>query len=112
VGVTLIGASPQFSKISVRKSSWTEVQWPAFAHQRAFLRGCATVYSVLLPGFSEACRSTGSLKYMHHFGLESFFKAGEHWVLQASLPHSISDELFVTSFAFALDASALADTGL
>jgi hypothetical protein len=49
---------------------------------------------------------------MHHFGLASFFSAGEHWILQASLPHSISDELFVISFASALDVWAFADTGL
>ena len=33
---------------------------------------------------------------------------GEHWILQASLAQSISDELFVRSFASVLDASALA----
>jgi hypothetical protein len=43
---------------------------------------------------------------MHHFGLASFFNAGEHWVLQASLPHSISDELAGPSFASALDTLA------
>jgi hypothetical protein len=44
---------------------------------------------------------------MHHFGLVSFFNAGEHWVLQASLPHSINDELAGLSFASALDTLAV-----
>src|SRR5262245_36377188 len=43
---------------------------------------------------------------MHHFGLDSFFNDGEHCVLQASLPHSISDELVGPSFASALDTLA------
>src|SRR5215470_2750863 len=42
---------------------------------------------------------------MHHFGLDSFFNDGEHCVLRASLPHSISGEL-VPSFASALDTLA------
>jgi hypothetical protein len=45
---------------------------------------------------------------MHHFGLDSFFNEGEHCVLQASLPHSISDELVGPSFASALDTLAAA----
>jgi hypothetical protein len=49
---------------------------------------------------------------MHHFGLDSFSNPGKHRVLQASLTHSISDELFVRSFAYVLDASALASRGL
>ena len=49
---------------------------------------------------------------MHHFGLDSFSNRGKHPVLQASLTHSISDELFVRSFASVLDASALARRGL
>ena len=56
---------------------------------------------------SDTCLSIGSLKYMHHFGLGPFSNPGEHWILQASLPHSISDERFVLSFASVLDASAL-----
>ena len=48
----------------------------------------------------------GSLKYIHHFGLDPF--SGEHWILQASLTHLISDELFVLSFVSVLDASTLA----
>jgi hypothetical protein len=43
---------------------------------------------------------------MHHFGLEPSSKPEEHWVLQASLTHPISGELF--SFVSVLDASALA----
>jgi hypothetical protein len=49
---------------------------------------------------------------MHHFGLDSFATAEEHWSLQASLAHSISDELLVPSFASVLDASALASWDL
>ena len=45
---------------------------------------------------------------MHHFGLESFFNDGEHWILQASLPHSIKDELAGPSLASALDTLAVA----
>ena len=71
-----------------------------------------TVYSMLLPCISDACLSIGSLKYMHHFGLDPFSNPGEHWPLQASLPHSISDERFVFSFASDLDASALASADL
>ena len=56
---------------------------------------------------SDTCLSIGSLKYMHHFGLGPFSNPGEHWILQASLPHSISDERFVLSFGSVLDASAL-----
>ena len=64
-------------------------------------------YSALLPCTSDACRSSDFLKYMHHFGLDPFDNSGEHWILQASLAQSISDELFVPSFA-SVDASALA----
>ena len=56
---------------------------------------------------SDTCLSIGSLKYMHHFGLGPFSNPGEHWILQASLPHSISDERFVLSIGSVLDASAL-----
>jgi hypothetical protein len=49
---------------------------------------------------------------MHHFGLDPFSNPGEHWILQASLTHSISDELFVLSFASVLDVSALAGRDL
>jgi len=72
----------------------------------------ATVYSALLPCISDACLSIGSLKYMHHFGLDSFSNPREHWILQASLMHSISDEFFVLSFAFVLDASAFSSADL
>jgi hypothetical protein len=47
---------------------------------------------------------------MHHFGLEPFSKPEEHWVLQASLTHPISGELFL--LVSALDASALASEDL
>ena len=59
------------------------------------------------------CVSLGSLKYMHHFGLECFSTRGEHWNLQASLAHS-SNELFPLSLASALEfaASALATNDL
>ena len=43
---------------------------------------------------------------MHHFGLDWFFKAREHWILHASLTHSISDDLYVFSLARVLDALA------
>jgi len=43
---------------------------------------------------------------MHHFGLEPFSTPEEHWVLQASLTHPISGELF--ALVSVLDASALA----
>ena len=66
------------------------------------------IYSVLLRCISDACLSTDSLKYMHHFGLVPFAEPGAHWVLHASLTHSISDELFVRSFPSVLGASALA----
>jgi hypothetical protein len=49
---------------------------------------------------------------MHHFGRDAFSNPGEHWILQASLAHSISDELFMLSFVSVLDASALASEGL
>jgi hypothetical protein len=51
---------------------------------------------------------------MHHFGLECFSTRGEHWNLQASLAHSINDELFLLSLASALElaASALASNDL
>ena len=61
---------------------------------------------------SDACLSIGSLKYMHHFGLDSFANPEEQWSLQASLAHSISDELLVLSFASVLDASARASWDL
>jgi hypothetical protein len=67
-------------------------------------------YSVLLPCISDACPSSGFLKYMHHFGLEPISKPAEHWVLQASLTHPISGALF--SFVSVLDASALASDDL
>ena len=56
------------------------------------------------------CLSIGSLKYIHHFGLDPF--SGEHWILQASLTHSISDELFVLSFVSVLDALNSCSWGL
>ncbi len=71
-----------------------------------------TVYSMLLPCMSDACLSIGSLKYIHHFGLDPVSNPGEHWPLQASLTHSISDDLVVFSFASALDASTLASGDL
>jgi hypothetical protein len=43
---------------------------------------------------------------MHHFGLEPFSEPEEHWVLQASLTHPISGDLF--SLVSVLGASALA----
>jgi hypothetical protein len=52
--------------------------------------------------------SIGSLKYMHHFGLDCFSIPGTHWALQASLTHSINNDLFVLSLACVRDASALA----
>ena len=67
---------------------------------------------MLLPCISDACLSIGSLKYMHHFGLDPVSNPGEHWILQASLTHSISDELFVLSFASVLDAPTLASGDL
>jgi hypothetical protein len=73
-------------------------------------------YSVLLRCMSDgaliACLSFGSLKYRHHFGLDCFSVPGEHWTLQASLTHSIKDEVFVPSLASGFDASALAGRGL
>src|SRR4029453_8459390 len=59
-----------------------------------------------------AWRAFGSLKYRHHFGLDCFSIAGEHWTLQASLAHSIKDDVFVLSCACGLDASALAGSSL
>jgi hypothetical protein len=51
---------------------------------------------------------------MHHFGLECFSTRDEHWNLQASLPHSINDDLFLLSLTSALElaASALARNDL
>jgi hypothetical protein len=49
---------------------------------------------------------------MHHFGLDPDSNPGEHWILQASLTHSNSDELFVLLFASVLDASTLASGDL
>jgi hypothetical protein len=51
------------------------------------------------------------LKYKHHFGLESFSNPAEHWILQASLTHSMSDALFALSFVSAFNALALAVQG-
>jgi hypothetical protein len=51
------------------------------------------------------------LKYKHHFGLESFSSPAEHWILQASLTHSMSDALFAFSFVSAFNALALAVQG-
>jgi hypothetical protein len=67
---------------------------------------------MLLPCISDACLSIGSLKYMHHFGLDPFSNSGEHWILQASLAQSISDELFMLSFVSVLDASTLVSEDL
>jgi len=49
---------------------------------------------------------------MHHFGLDPFSTPEEHWILQASLTHSSSEELFMLSFASVLDASTLASEDL
>ena len=79
--------------------------------------GAIANYSVLLRCSSDValseCLSIGSLKYMHHFGLECFSTRGEHCNLQASLAHSIN-ELFSLSLASALEfaASALATNDL
>ncbi|MGC1746017.1 MAG: hypothetical protein WA754_26160 [Pseudolabrys sp.] len=51
------------------------------------------------------------MKYKHHFGLESFSNPAEHWILQASLTHSMSDALFALSFVSAFNALALAVQG-
>jgi hypothetical protein len=51
------------------------------------------------------------LKYKHYFGLESFSNPAEHWFLQASLTHSMSDALFALSFVSAFNALALAVQG-
>jgi hypothetical protein len=67
---------------------------------------------VLLSCISDARLLIGSLKYVHHFGLDSFSNPGEHWILQASLTHSISDELFLLSFTSVLDAWALVSSDL
>lgn len=48
------------------------------------------------------------LKVQAPFWSGMFSIAGEHWTLQASLTHSIKDEVFVLSFAPGLDASAVA----
>jgi hypothetical protein len=56
--------------------------------------------------------SIGSLKYMHHFGLDCFCASEAHWALQAALTHSINDDLYVLSLACVLDTSALAAGGL
>ena len=69
-------------------------------------------YSVLLSSVSDACLSSGFLKYMHHFGLEPVSKAEEHWVLQASLTHPISGALLSVLDASALASEDLARTGL
>jgi hypothetical protein len=39
---------------------------------------------------------------MHHFGLEFLSVPEAHWLLQAALTHSISEALFVISFASVL----------
>src|SRR5262245_10061363 len=49
---------------------------------------------------------------MYHCGLDPFSNPGEHWILQASLAHSISDDLFMRSFASVLNASTLAGADL
>jgi hypothetical protein len=72
-------------------------RWPQYSRR--------AIYLLLLPCIS-ACLSIGTLKYMHHFGLDWFSNAGEHWILHASLTHSISDDLYVFSLACVLDASA------
>ena len=56
--------------------------------------------------------SIGSLKYMHHFGLDCFSTPEAHWALQAALTHSINDNLYAPSLACVLDASARAAGGL
>jgi len=75
---------------------------------------CERLYnerSQLEPSFScsdgplAAGRSTGSLKYKHHFGLDCFSTRREHWALQASLTHSSNDDSFAAS---GLDAAAFA----
>src|SRR6516164_3872976 len=75
---------------------------------------CERLYnerSQLEPSFScsdgplAAGRSTGSLKYKHHFGLNCFSMRREHWALQASLTHSSNDDSFAAS---GLDATAFA----
>lgn len=43
--------------------------------------------------------SIGSLKYMHHFGLDCFCASEAHWALQAALTHSINDDLDVSALA-------------
>ena len=56
--------------------------------------------------------SIGSLKYMHHLGLDCFSTPEAHWTLQAVLTHSINDDLYALSLTCVLDAPALAATGL
>jgi len=56
-------------------------------------------------GALAAGRSTGSLKYKHHFGLDCFSMRREHWALQASLTHSSKYDSFAAS---GLDAAAFA----
>ena len=68
--------------------------------------------SLKVGNYLTAWRAFGSLKYRHHFGLDCFSIAGEHWTLQASLAHSIKDDVFVLSCACGLDASALAGSSL
>ena len=55
--------------------------------------------------------SIGSLKYMHHFGLDCFSTSEAHWALQAVLTHSINVDLYVLSRAWVLDVSAFAAGG-
>ena len=64
-------------------------------------------------GVLAAGRSIGSLKYKHHFGLDSFFLCGENIGPHASLAHSINDDSFAASvlYASAFAARALCRTG-
>ena len=48
--------------------------------------------------------SIGSLKYMHHLGLDCFSTPEAHWTLQAVLTHSINDDLYALSLTCVLDA--------
>ena len=89
-----------------------DVRLPRKTDSDALFRLGRTIYSILLAFVSDACLSIGSLKYMHHFGLNPFSNPREHWILQASLAHSISDDLSMRSFASVLDASTLAGVDL
>jgi len=84
VGEIVFGLSLQFSKMSIWIDSWTEVQCNHFS-----LRDCSFCGAVV----NFRCVPVDRLpELMHHFGLDSFFNDGEHCVLQASLPHSISGD--------------------